>query len=182
MNSGAFTGEISASMIKSCGCKIVELGHAERFKYFNETNLSINKKISQALKYNLIPLVCVGENKKVSSISLRKKTLLKKIKIFLNKIYLTKNQIIILAYEPIWAIGKSKSANVKYITETIDFIREYSLKILKINKNQLQIIYGGSVNKTNASKLLEINNLDGIFIGRSAINAKDFINICKMIK
>ena len=84
-----------------------------------------------------------------------------------------------MAYEPVWAIGKSKSANVKYISETIDLIRKYSLKKLKIKKNQLHIIYGGSVNNNNARKILEINNLDGVFIGRSAINANNFINICK---
>jgi triosephosphate isomerase len=179
MDTGPFTGEISASMVKSCGCKIVELGHAERFKYFNENNININKKIILALKYNLIPLVCIGENKMIPSINLRKTHLINKIRIFLRNISIKKNQNIILAYEPIWAIGKSKSANVKYISETIDLIRKYSLKKLKINKNQLHIIYGGSVNNNNARKILEINNLNGVFIGRSAIKANNFINICK---
>ena len=179
MDAGPFTGEISASMVKSCGCKIVELGHAERFKNFNENNSNINKKIILALKYNLIPLVCIGENKMIPSINLRKTNLIKKIRIFLRNISIKKNQNIILAYEPVWSIGKSKSANVKYISETIDLIRKYSLKKLKINKNQLHIIYGGSVNNNNARKILEINNLDGVFIGRSAIKANNFINICK---
>ena len=181
MDSGPYTGEISASMIKSCGCKLVELAHAERFKYFNETNEVVNKKIFQSLKYNLTPLVCIGEQKKIISISMRKEILFGKIKIFFKKINLRENQKIIFAYEPIWAIGKSKSADVDYVAETADFIREVGLKILKIKKNQLKVIYGGSVNIHNAKKLLNINQLDGIFIGRSAIKAKDFIKICQMV-
>ena len=168
-------------MIKSCGCKIVELGHAERFEYFNESDILINKKIIQALKYNITPLVCVGEKKFNSNYNLRKQALRKKLNIFFKNITLKKNKEIILAYEPIWAIGKSKAANLKYISETIDFIRVFSQKKLKINKNQLKVIYGGSVNKKNAINIINIKNNDGIFIGRSAISARDFLDICKMI-
>ena len=89
-DSGAFTGEISASMIKSCGCKIVELGHAERFEYFNESDILINKKIIQALKYDITPLVCVGEKKFNSNFNLRKQGLRKKLNIFLKNISLKK--------------------------------------------------------------------------------------------
>ncbi len=168
-------------MIKSCGCKIVELGHAERFEYFNESDILINKKIIQALKYNITPLVCVGEKKFNSNYNLRKQVLRKKLNIFFKNITLKKNKEIILAYEPIWAIGKSKAANLKYISETIDFIRVFSQNKLKINKNRLKVIYGGSVNKKNAINIINIKNNDGIFIGRSAISAEDFLDICKMI-
>ena len=168
-------------MIKSCGCKIVELGHAERFKYFNESDKLINKKILQALKHDIIPLVCVGERKFNSNLNLRKIALRKKLNIFLNKISIKKNRTVILAYEPVWAIGKSKAANLEYISETIDFIRSFSQNKLNIDDKQLKVIYGGSVNKENAIKILDIKNNDGIFIGRSAVNAKDFIEICKMV-
>ena len=180
LDDGSFTGEISALMIKSCGCRLVELGHAERFQYFNETEILVNKKIHQALKYNLIPLVCIGEKRYVSNFSNRKKMLRTKLNTYFNKISINKNKKIILAYEPIWAIGKNKSAEINYSSETINFIRNYSLKKLNIKNNQLSVIYGGSVNKTNAKKFIESNHIDGIFIGRSAINAKDFIEICKM--
>ena len=168
-------------MIKSCGCKIVELGHAERYKYFNESDELINKKIFQALKHNIIPLVCVGEKKFNSNLNLRKIALKKKLNIFLNKLKITKNKRIILAYEPVWAIGKSKAANLEYISETINFIRGFSQKKLNIDNKQVKVIYGGSVNKENAIRILNIKNNDGIFIGRSAVNAKDFIEICKMV-
>ncbi len=167
-------------MIKSCGCKIVEIGHAERYKYFNETDILVNKKIIQAIKNNLIPLVCFGEEKKISNFLLRKKELIKKINIMFKNVNLKKNKKIILAYEPVWAIGKNRAASPIYVSETVKIIREYFIKKLNFSQNQIIIIYGGSVNKINAKKLLKINELDGIFIGRSAINANNFINICKL--
>ena len=169
-------------MIKSCGCKIVEIGHAERYKYFNETDILVNKKIIQAIKYNLIPLVCFGEEKKISNISFRKKVLIKKIRIIFKNISLDKNKKIILAYEPVWAIGKEKSANFSYVFETVKILRSYFIEKLKFTQKQIVIIYGGSVNLNNANKFLKINQLDGIFIGRSAINANNFLNICKLVE
>ena len=93
---------------------------------------------------------------------------------------LKKNKKIILAYEPVWAIGKKNAANAVYVSETVNIIREHFIKKLNFFQNQIIIIYGGSVNKINAEKLLKIKDLDGIFIGRSAINANNFINICKL--
>ena len=177
---GPYTGEISAAMVKSCGCKIVEIGHAERYKYFNETDILVNKKIIQAIKNNLIPLVCFGEEKKISNIVFRKKELIKKINTMFKNINLKQNKKIILAYEPVWAIGKNNAASAIYVSETIKIIREYFVKKLNFSQNQIIIIYGGSVNKLNAKKLLKISDLDGIFIGRSAINANNFIDICKL--
>ena len=168
-------------MVKSCGCKIVEIGHAERYKYFNETDILVNKKIIQAIKNNLIPLVCFGEGKKISNIVFRKKELIKKINTMFKNINLTQNKKIILAYEPVWAIGKNNAASAIYVSETIKIIREYFVKKLNFSQNQIIIIYGGSVNKLNAKKLLKITDLDGIFIGRSAINANNFIDICKLV-
>jgi len=167
-------------MVKSCGCKIVEIGHAERYKYFNETDILVNKKIIQAIKYNLIPLVCIGEEKSISNISSRKKVLIKKIKIMFKNITIDRNKKIILAYEPVWAIGKDHSANISYVSEIVKIIREYFIEKLNFTQNQIIIIYGGSVNESNAKNLLKINHLDGIFIGRSAINATNFLNICKL--
>ena len=169
-------------MVKSCGCKIVEIGHAERYEYFNETDILVNKKIIQAINNNLIPLVCFGEEKKISNLLLRKKELIKKIKIMFKSINLKKNKKIILAYEPVWAIGQKNAAGSVYVSETVNIIRQHFTKKLNFLQNQIIIIYGGSVNKINAEKLLKINNLDGIFIGRSAINANDFINICKLAR
>ena len=95
-------------------------------------------------------------------------------------IKLKQNKKIILAYEPVWAIGKNNAASAIYVSATIKIIREYFVKKLNFSQNQIIIIYGGSVNKLNAKKLLKIRELDGIFIGRSAINANNFIDICKL--
>ena len=174
---GAFTGEVSASMLKSCGCKIVEIGHAERIKYFNENFTHMNKKINLALKYNLTPIVCIGELKYEKNISKRKKILKKQIEILFKKIRNKKKQII-LAYEPIWAIGeKNKAANIEYCNESISYIRKSALKKL----NKVSVLYGGSVNEKNYSKFTESKFIDGIFIGRAALNANNFIKICKGI-
>ena len=115
-------------MVKSCGCKIVEIGHAERYKYFNETDTLVNKKIIQAIKNNLIPLVCFGEEKKISNIVFRKKELIKKINTMFKNINLKQNKKIILAYEPVWAIGKNNAASSIYVSATIKIIREYFVK------------------------------------------------------
>ena len=174
---GAFTGEVSASMLKSCGCQIVEIGHAERIKYFNESFTHMNKKINLALKYNLTPIVCIGEVKYEKNISKRKKILNKQIEIILKKIRNKKKQII-LAYEPIWAIGeKNKAANIEYCNESISYIRKSALKKL----NKVSVLYGGSVNEKNYSKFTESKFIDGIFIGRAALNVNNFIKICKGI-
>ena len=174
---GAFTGEVAASMLKSCGCQIVEIGHAERIKYFNESFTHMNKKINLALKYNLTPIVCIGEVKYEKNISKRKKILNKQIEIILKKIRNKKKQII-LAYEPIWAIGeKNKAADVNYCNESISYIRKSALKKL----NKVSVLYGGSVNEKNYTKFTESKFIDGIFIGRAALDAKNFIKICKGI-
>ena len=170
---GAFTGEVSASMLKSCGCQIVEIGHAERIKYFNENFTHMNKKINLALKYNLTPIVCIGEVKYEKNISKRKKILNKQIEILFKKIINKKKQII-LAYEPIWAIGeKNKAADVNYCNESISYIRKSALKKL----NKVSVIYGGSVNEKNYSKFTESKFIYGIFIGRAALNVNIFIKI-----
>ncbi len=172
---GSFTGEISAKMIKSCGCKIVEIGHSERMQFFNESLRLINKKINLALKYNLIPLICIGEKKIEKNINKRKKVLKLQLDIIFKKIQFKKKQII-LAYEPIWAIGKNKkAANIDYSNESIQFIKEYSLKKTK----KVSILYGGNVNEKNCSEFVNSKLIDGIFVGRAALKVNNFIKICK---
>ncbi len=174
---GAYTGEISASMIKSCGCKIVELGHSERLKFFNENSNLINKKINLAIKHNLIPLICVGEKKLEKNLSRRKQVLKNQLDILFKKV-INKKKLILIAYEPIWAIGKNnKAASIDYCNETMQYIRKIVSK--KINKTK--ILYGGSVDEKNYKEFLKSDYIDGIFIGRAALNANNFIKICRGI-
>jgi len=178
--SGAYTGEISVKMIKSCGSQIVELGHSERIKFFNENLKLINKKINLALKYNLIPLVCIGEKKIEKDLIKRKKILKYQLNIIFQKIKCKKNQQILLAYEPIWAIGKNnKAASIKYCNESIQFIKEYSLKKIKTRSKKISVLYGGNVDEKNCSNFIKSKFIDGIFIGRAALKVNNFIKICK---
>mgnify|MGYP001161314590 FL=1 len=179
--SGAFTGEVSAAMIKSCGCSLVELGHAERFKYFNEQPSLINRKIILALKYKLIPLICIGEKKIEKNFTIRKKLIKKQLDIFLKKILLKKKNQLILAYEPNWAIGKNKAANVGYCQDSIQFIKEYSQKKLDKTSQRVDVLYGGSINEKNVEEFTNNKFIDGVFMGRSCLKASNFIKICKRI-
>ena len=179
--SGAFTGEVSAAMIKSCGCSLVELGHAERFKYFNEQPSLINRKIILALKYKLIPLICIGEKKIEKNFTIRKKLIKKQLDIFLNKILLKKKDQLILAYEPNWAIGKNKAANVGYCQDSIQFIKEYSQKKFDQTYQRVDVLYGGSINEKNVEEFTNNKFIDGVFMGRSCLKASNFIKICKRI-
>ena len=179
--SGAFTGEVSAAMIKSCGCSLVELGHAERFKYFNEQSSLINRKIILALKYKLIPLICIGEKKIEKNFTIRKKLIKKQLDIFLNKILLKKKDKLILAYEPNWAIGKNKAANVGYCQDSIQFIKEYSQKKFDQTYQRVDVLYGGSINEKNVEEFTNNKFIDGVFMGRSCLKASNFIKICKRI-
>tara|TARA_Y100001936_G_scaffold100982_1_gene99350 strand:- start:223 stop:966 length:744 start_codon:yes stop_codon:yes gene_type:complete len=174
--SGPYTGEISASMLKSCGCKLVEIGHSERIKFFNENFLLINKKIKLALKYDLIPLVCIGEKKFEKNLLERKKILKKQLDYIFKKI--KTNKKLIVAYEPIWAIGKNKkAANIDYCNESMQYIKNIlSKKIYKIS-----VIYGGSVDEKNYTEFVKSKFIDGIFIGRAALKVDNFLKICKEV-
>ena len=179
--SGAFTGEVSAAMIKSCGCSLVELGHAERFKYFNEQPSLINRKIILALKYKLIPLICIGEKKIEKNFTIRKNLIKKQLDIFLKNILLKKKDQLILAYEPNWAIGKNKAANVGYCQDSIQFIKEYSQKKFDQTYQKVDVLYGGSINEKNVEEFINNKFIDGVFMGRSCLKASNFIKICKRI-
>lgn len=166
---GPYTGEISPIMLNEIGINIVELGHSERREYFNENNQSINKKAISALKYNMKPLICIGESLVEKNNHISQEVLAMQLKTSLKD--LTEKQIknVMIAYEPVWAIGeKGLPATADYIENIHNFLR----KVLydKFGKDSLNVplLYGGSVNRNNFEKYLKIKNVDGLFIGRSA--------------
>jgi len=166
---GPYTGEISPIMLNEIGINIVELGHSERREYFNENNQSINKKAISALKYNMKPLICIGESLVEKNNHISQEVLAMQLKTSLKD--LTEKQIknVMIAYEPVWAIGeKGLPATADYIENIHNFLR----KVLydKFGKDSLNVplLYGGSVNRNNFKKYLKIKNVDGLFIGRSA--------------
>ena len=172
---GAYTGEISAPMLKSVNCKYVIVGHSERRQYFNETDETVNKKIKKALEYELTPIVCVGE-------TLEEKEAGKTIEIITSQIEkglvdLTASDLdkIVIAYEPIWAIGTGKTATSEDAQNAIQAIRE-KIKSL-FNTDDVSILYGGSVKGSNAKELFEMKDIDGGLVGGASLEAKSFAEI-----
>jgi triosephosphate isomerase len=179
-DSGAFTGEISASMLKSVGCEYVILGHSERRTIFGEDDELINKKIKKALAEGLKPIFCVGELLEERETGITNDVIKKQVLLGLAGITEAEMKNIIIAYEPVWAIGTGKTASPRQAQEVHEFIRDlieidYSLEIA----NDLVIQYGGSVKPDNAKELLSQKDIDGALVGGACLKADSFMGIIK---
>jgi len=177
---GAFTGEVSASMLKSVGCEYVILGHSERRHIFGESNEMINKKIKKALYAGLKPIFCVGELLEDRENGTTNDVVKKQILKGLAEISADDMKNIIVAYEPVWAIGTGKTASPAQAQEVHEFIRDlieitYSLEIA----NDLVIQYGGSVKPDNAKELISQKDIDGALVGGACLKADSFVGIIK---
>ena len=175
---GAYTGEVSAPMLKSIGVEYVIIGHSERRQYFAETDETVNKKIKSALKYGLKPIVCVGESLEQRENGTTEKVISNQIQKAFDEIPVEELNKIIIAYEPIWAIGTGKTATKEQANETIKQIRNELAKIYGKNEaNNAIIQYGGSVKATNAKELFEMSDIDGGLIGGASLKAEEFSKI-----
>ena len=175
---GAYTGEVSAPMLKSIGVEYVIIGHSERRQYFAETDETVNKKIKSALKYSLKPIVCVGESLEQRENGTTEKVISNQIQKAFDEIPVEELNKIIIAYEPIWAIGTGKTATKEQANETIKQIRNELAKIYGENEaNNAIIQYGGSVKATNAKELFEMSDIDGGLIGGASLKAEEFSKI-----
>ena len=179
-NEGAYTGEISARMIKSTGAEFVIIGHSERRKYFKETNEIINEKIKLALESGLKTIVCCGEVLEQRESEEHFQIVNKQIKEMFEGINAESFKNIIIAYEPVWAIGTGKTATPDQAQEMHSFIREkiknsYGSQVA----NDLSILYGGSCKPSNAKELFTNPDVDGGLIGGASLKANDFIEIAK---
>lgn len=178
--SGAYTGEVSASMLKSVGCEYVILGHSERRNIFGETDIVINKKIKKALSAELKPIFCVGELLEERENGTTNDVVKRQVLKGLEGISADDMKNIIIAYEPVWAIGTGKTATPAQAQEVHEFIRdlieiEYSLEIA----NDITIQYGGSVKPDNAKELLSQKDIDGALVGGACLKADSFMGIIK---
>jgi triosephosphate isomerase len=175
---GAYTGEISASMIKSTGGNYVILGHSERRAYYNETDQIINEKIKLSLENDLIPIICCGEVLSERENNKHFEIVSNQIKGMLEGISPEDFKNIIIAYEPVWAIGTGKTATPDQAQEIHKFIRETITDLygLKLAKN-ISILYGGSCKPSNAKELFGNPDVDGGLIGGASLNADEFIDI-----
>ena len=179
---GPFTGEVSPMDLKEIGCTYVEVGHPERRDIFKENNLIINKKIKACIRNKLMPILFIGEEQKYRDKKKINKCLEKQILDELIGIDATRINEVVIAYEPIWAIGAKDAAPIEYIYDSLSFLRNLFEKEYGKNISKEQIIfYGGSVKLSNALEILEIENNDGISSGRGALDPNDFIKIIKKI-
>ena len=172
-SSGSFTGDISASMLIELECEWVILGHSERRQFYPEEDIFIKDKVETAIESGLKPILCIGEdltqrnnNETIDFLKHQIDTALSAINI--------NNSDLIVAYEPIWAIGTGKSASIEIIDEVTMFIDEYLLQKFSVN---IPILYGGSVTSANAKEIIDINNVDGFLIGSASLDVKEFYQI-----
>ncbi|MEG2118464.1 MAG: triose-phosphate isomerase [Clostridia bacterium] len=173
--SGAFTGEISADMLKSVGVEYVIVGHSERRQYFGETNVTVNKRVKAALEAGLKVILCVGELLEQREQGITSETVSLQTKIALMGISESAMQNVIIAYEPVWAIGTGRTATSEQADEVCGIIREVISSLYsKSVANATTIQYGGSMNAKNAAELLAMENVDGGLIGGASLKAADF--------
>ena len=178
--SGAYTGEISATMLKEYGVKYVIIGHSERRQYFGETDETVNKRTLTALKNELTPIVCVGETLEEREGNLTEKVLDRQLTEGLKDVEdVTK---LVIAYEPVWAIGTGKTATDEQAEETIKYIRKKLGKLFGVrNANKVKIQYGGSMNAKNCKGLMAQPDIDGGLIGGASLKT-DFATIVNFDK
>jgi len=177
---GAFTGEISADMLVELGVEYVIIGHSERRQYFGETDETVNMRVKTAIAKGLKPIICVGESLELREKN-RYKTFLKKQTVAaLKDVTAEELDNVVIAYEPIWAIGTGKTATAEDANETIKIIRNTVAKLYDRKvANKLRIQYGGSMNAKNAHELMEQKQIDGGLIGGASLKAVDFSIVVK---
>ncbi|MGE5174533.1 MAG: triose-phosphate isomerase [Betaproteobacteria bacterium] len=172
---GAFTGEISAEMLLDLGCKYVIIGHSERRQYFGETDETVNKKLRQALHKGLLPIVCVGELLSEREAGKANEVIDRQIAGALKGVTAAEMQKVVIAYEPVWAIGTGKTATPDQANEIHAFIRQkvkslYSTEVAE----SLRIQYGGSVTPDNISSLMAKPDIDGALVGGASLKPESF--------
>ncbi|MBE7048867.1 MAG: triose-phosphate isomerase [Ruminococcaceae bacterium] len=172
---GAYTGEISADMLLDLGVTHVILGHSERRQYFAETDETVNKKVLKALEKGLCPIICVGESLEQREQGITADLVRMQVKIALQNVSADQAKTVIIAYEPIWAIGTGKTATTQQAEEVCKTIRDCICELYSCDVAESVIIqYGGSVNAANSAELFAQANIDGGLVGGASLKAADF--------
>lgn len=177
---GAYTGEISAEMLKSIGIKTVIIGHSERRQYFNETDIILSKKVKTALEHSLNVIFCVGEELSEREKGNHFELIKTQIKTGLFDLNNDEIKNVVIAYEPVWAIGTGMTANTHQIQEMHEFIRNLiNEKYNHMISSNIRILYGGSVKPNNAKEIFSLDDVDGGLIGGASLSFSDFSSIVK---
>lgn len=176
--SGAYTGEISGAMLKELGVKYVIIGHSERRQYFNETDVIVAKKTAAALEAELRPIICLGETLEQRDMNITLEVIAMQLKAALSMVKPSDIKRIVIAYEPVWAIGTGRTATALQAAEVCGFIRTLIRKQYGARAARAaSILYGGSMNAQNAAELLAEEDIDGGLIGGASLKADDFTAI-----
>ncbi len=177
---GAFTGEVSPVMLKEMGCKYVILGHSERRQYFGETDENVNKKVRAAFKHGLVPIVCVGERLEQREQGITEKVVRTQVMGALAGLESSQVGSLVIAYEPVWAIGTGRTASDEDAQEVISLIRNLLAGMSgRGPAEQVRIQYGGSVKPENISGLMRQRDIDGALVGGASLEAGNFAAIVK---
>lgn len=177
---GAFTGEVSPVMLKDAGCQYVIIGHSERRQYFVETDETVNKKVKTALSYNLIPIMCVGETLEQRETGTTEAIIGQQVKGGLAGLTSAEVAGMVIAYEPIWAIGTGRTASADDANTVCGFVRKTVAELFDIQTAaSVRIQYGGSVKPSNIAELMAKSDIDGALVGGAALDAAGFSQIIK---
>ncbi len=179
---GAFTGETSLAQCLDVGCGYVLAGHSERRTLFFESNEDVGKKVRAAMAQKLIPVLCVGETLKEREGGQTEAVLKDQLRVALQDVQLGEPGALIVAYEPVWAIGTGQVATVEQAQQAHKFIRQELAGILGSNGSQVSILYGGSVKAGNAQDLAAVDDIDGFLVGGASLSATEFSAICRVAR
>lgn len=181
--SGAYTGEVSVEMLQSLGIQFVVLGHSERREYFNESNQMLAEKLNISLEYNITPIFCCGEPLNIREANIQNEFVAKQLEESLYHLSAEQIQKIVIAYEPIWAIGTGKTASSGQAQEIHAFIRQQlATKYGVAVADSISILYGGSVKASNAVEIFSQKDVDGGLVGGASLIADEFVAIINALK
>ncbi len=180
---GAFTGELSPLMLKATGVEYAVIGHSERRAMFNETDESVNKKLVTALKHEITPIVCCGEELEERENGTTNDVVKAQVEKAFEGVSASDAEKVVVAYEPIWAIGTGKTATAEQANETCSYIRSvlkdlYSATVAE----SVRIQYGGSVNAANVKEIMSQSDIDGVLVGGASLDPESFITLCNFNK
>ena len=174
---GAFTGEISPLMLKELDMDYVVIGHSERRQYFNETDETVNKKVLKALEVGIDPILCVGETLEEREAGNTKDVCKVQVEKALENVSKEDLAKVVIAYEPVWAIGNGKTATSEDANDVIAYIREVVANLYGELANEVRIQYGGSVKPSNVAEIMNQSDIDGALVGGASLEANDYVEL-----
>jgi triosephosphate isomerase len=180
--SGAYTGQISTKMLHELSVEFAIIGHSERRRYYHETSSQVAKKASAVLKAGLTPIICIGESEAERATGQTESVLASQLQPVIDEVGIEKFVDVVIAYEPIWAIGTGKTASSEMAQETHQFIREFLAQASKTVAEKVPLLYGGSVSASNCAELFAQADIDGGLIGGASLQVEQFKDICSAAK